>query len=77
VNFSYGRMYDNARQYMQPGMQTGQRPFMGAPQGQMSQPLQAPANYSAIAQQMAPQPAQSMQGPRMGYGIQQPRMGIA
>lgn len=72
--FSYGRMYDNSRQYM-PRMQMGAQPFMGSPQqGQMSQPLQAPqANYGAIAQQMAPQPTE----PRMGFGIRQPRQGIA
>lgn len=74
MNFSYGRMYDNARQYMQPRMQMGAQPFMGQPMGQMSQPLQAPANYSAIAQQMAPQAPTE---PRMGFGNRQPRQGIA
>jgi hypothetical protein len=76
MNFSYGRMYDNSRM----GMQTGQ-PFMGQPQRspQMSAPMQMPqqapqANYSAIAQQMAPQAPKQ---PLMGYGIRQPRQGIA
>jgi hypothetical protein len=66
-------MYDNARQYM-PRMQMGAQPFMGTPQpqGQMSTPVQGPqANYSAIAQQMAPQ------GPRMDYGVRGPRQGLA
>lgn len=80
MSYNYGRMTSQ----MQGMMPMGQQPFMGgprqpmqampAPQGQMSQPMQAPANYTAIAQQMGPQAPQQ---PRMGFGVRSPGRGMA